>query len=119
MSLVLQEHLLTAFYMFRLLSLTFAGKFRGTEEQLHHVHESPAAMTFPLICLAILSAIGGFVGVPAIFMKNGDRLGDFLSPVFADSNKILIATSAKSSNGNYIDGRFICAYINCMYMGME
>ena len=35
--------LLTAFYMFRLLALTFAGKFRGTEEQLHHVHESPAS----------------------------------------------------------------------------
>jgi NADH-quinone oxidoreductase subunit L len=83
--------LLTAFYMFRLLSLTFAGKFRGTEEQLHHVHESPAAMTFPLICLAILSAIGGFIGVPEIFMKNGNKLGDFLSPVFIDSNKILIS----------------------------
>jgi NADH-quinone oxidoreductase subunit L len=83
--------LLTAFYMFRLLSLTFAGKFRGTEEQLHHLHESPAAMTFPLICLAVLSAIGGFIGVPGIFMKNGDKLGDFLSPVFADSNRILIS----------------------------
>lgn len=83
--------LLTAFYMFRLLSLTFAGKFRGTEDQLHHVHESPASMTFPLISLAILSVIGGLVGIPGVFMKNGDKLGDFLSPVFADSNKILVA----------------------------
>src|SRR5690242_5859536 len=81
--------LLTAFYMFRLLSMTFAGKFRGTDEQLHHVHESPAAITFPLICLAILSAIGGLVGIPEIFAKNADRLGDFLAPVFADSDKIL------------------------------
>ena len=80
--------LLTAFYMFRLLALTFAGKFRGTEEQLHHVHESPAAITIPLIILAILSAIGGFVGIPEVFMKNGHKLGDFLSPVFAHSKKI-------------------------------
>ncbi|MGH2648409.1 MAG: NADH-quinone oxidoreductase subunit L [Ginsengibacter sp.] len=88
--------LLTAFYMFRLLSLTFAGKFRGTEEQLHHLHESPAAMTFPLICLAILSAVGGLTGIPEIFMKDGNKLGDFLSPVFADSNKVL-ATNTTSS----------------------
>jgi NADH-quinone oxidoreductase subunit L len=53
---------LTAFYMFRLLFVTFFGGFRGTEEQRHHVHEGPAAMTIPLIILAILSIIGGFVG---------------------------------------------------------
>lgn len=88
--------LLTAFYMFRLLALTFAGKFRGTEEQLHHLHESPPAITFPLICLAVLSAIGGLVGIPEIFMKNGNKLGDFLSPVFADSNKILVTNTTSS-----------------------
>lgn len=83
--------LLTAFYMFRLLSLTFAGKFRGTNEQLHHVHESPGRITFPLICLAVFSAIGGFVGIPEVFVKNGNKLADFLSPIFTDSNKILVA----------------------------
>ena len=88
--------LLTAFYMFRLLALTFAGKFRGTDEQMHHLHESPPAITFPLICLAILSAIGGLVGIPEIFMKNGNKLGDFLSPVFADSNKILVTNTTSS-----------------------
>ena len=88
--------LLTAFYMFRLLSLTFAGKFRGTEEQLHHLHESPRAMTFPLVCLAVLSVIGGLVGIPEIFIKNGNKLGDFLSPVFSDSNKILISQTTSS-----------------------
>jgi NADH-quinone oxidoreductase subunit L len=51
--------LLTAFYMFRLLFITFTGKFRGTEEQKHHLHESPSAMTIPLIILAILSAVVG------------------------------------------------------------
>ncbi|MEO8415312.1 MAG: NADH-quinone oxidoreductase subunit L [Ginsengibacter sp.] len=91
--------LLTAFYMFRLLALTFAGKFRGTEDQLHHVHESPSAMTFPLICLAVLAAIGGLVGIPGVLLKNGDRLGDFLSPVFADSNKILAANTTSPQTG--------------------
>src|SRR6187402_1067252 len=58
--------LLTAFYMFRLLFVTFTGKFRGTHEQEHHLHESPALITFPLIVLGILSAVGGFVGLPAL-----------------------------------------------------
>lgn len=75
--------LLTAFYMFRLLFITFTGKFRGTQEQAHHLHESPAAMTIPLIILAILSIIGGFVGIPEVLVHGGDRLGAFLSPVIA------------------------------------
>ncbi len=56
--------MLTAFYMFRLLFLTFYGKFRGTHEQEHHLHESPASMTFPLIVLASLSVVGGLLGLP-------------------------------------------------------
>ena len=56
--------MLTAFYMFRLLFLTFFGKFRGTHEQEHHLHESPPSMTFPLIVLAILSVVGGALGLP-------------------------------------------------------
>ncbi|MGN6165330.1 MAG: NADH-quinone oxidoreductase subunit L, partial [Flavisolibacter sp.] len=72
---------LTAFYMFRLLFITFFGGFRGTDEQKHHVHESPAAMTIPLIVLAILAVVGGFINVPAIFTKGGERLTEFLSPV--------------------------------------
>ncbi len=70
---------LTAFYMFRLLFITFSGGFRGTEEQRHHVHESPAAMTIPLVILAILSIAGGFIGIPEIFVQGWDRLGAFLS----------------------------------------
>jgi NADH-quinone oxidoreductase subunit L len=72
---------LTAFYMFRLLFVTFFGSFRGTEEQRHHVHESPAAMTIPLIVLAVLSIIGGFVGIPELFMHGGEKLSEFLAPV--------------------------------------
>ncbi|MFN2457766.1 MAG: NADH-quinone oxidoreductase subunit L [Chitinophagaceae bacterium] len=76
---------LTAFYMFRLLFVTFNGTFRGTEEQRLHIHESPATMTIPLIILAILSVIGGFVGVPEIFMNDGDKVAEFLSPVVPKS----------------------------------
>jgi NADH-quinone oxidoreductase subunit L len=70
--------MLTGFYMFRLLLLTFHGSFRGTEEQKHHVHESPAAMTVPLIILAILSFAGGFIELPAVFGETADRLTQFL-----------------------------------------
>ncbi|GGK61767.1 NADH dehydrogenase subunit L [Rufibacter glacialis] len=72
---------MTAFYMFRLLYLAFFGNFRGTEEQRQHLHESPAVMTIPLIILAILSTIGGFMGLPAVFSQN-HLLGNFLSPIY-------------------------------------
>ena len=56
--------LMTAFYMFRLLWLTFLGKSRMTHEVEHHVHESPANMTGGLVLLAVLSAVGGFIALP-------------------------------------------------------
>ena len=80
--------MMTAFYMFRLYAMTFLGKFRGTHEQEHHLHESPAAITIPLIILAILAVIGGWVGIPEVFMHGGHRLETFLEPVFAQSNAI-------------------------------
>jgi len=82
--------MMTAFYMFRLYAMTFLGKFRGTHEQEHHLHESPKAITIPLIILAILSVIGGWVGIPEIFMHGGHRLEEFLAPVFAQSNAITV-----------------------------
>ena len=54
----------TAFYMFRLYFLTFTGKFRGTHDQEHHLHESPAVMNIPIVVLAVLSVVGGFIGLP-------------------------------------------------------
>ncbi|HEX2682392.1 MAG TPA: NADH-quinone oxidoreductase subunit L, partial [Ferruginibacter sp.] len=77
---------MTAFYMFRLYAMTFLGKFRGTHEQEHHLHESPPAITIPLIILAVLSVIGGLIGIPEVFMHGGHRLEAFLEPVFAQSN---------------------------------
>ncbi|CAM2773553.1 NADH-quinone oxidoreductase subunit L [Flavobacterium succinicans] len=56
--------IMTAFYMFRLMFLTFFQDFRGTAEQKHHLHESPALITVPLIILAILATIGGLISLP-------------------------------------------------------
>lgn len=72
--------MMTAFYMFRLYFLTFRGSFRGTEDQHHHLHESPAAMTIPLIVLAILSVVGGYVGVPEV-LGGHNEIGKFLGSV--------------------------------------
>lgn len=67
--------MMTAFYMFRLYFLTFHGKFRGTEEQHHHLHESPKSMTIPLVVLAILAVVGGAIGIPGSHL-----LDHFLNP---------------------------------------
>jgi NADH-quinone oxidoreductase subunit L len=72
--------LLTAFYMFRLYILAFQGAPRMTHEVEHHVHESPPTMTIPLIVLAVLSVVGGWVGLP--FQEGGHLLGRWLAPVF-------------------------------------
>lgn len=71
---------LTAFYMFRLYFMTFAGELRNKETQ---VHESPSNMTIPLVVLAVLSAVGGFLGIPELFAKNAHKLNQFLSGVVA------------------------------------
>lgn len=76
--------LLTAFYMFRLFFLTFSGTSRASKEVADHIHESPPTMTLPLIVLAVLSAIGGFIGIPEVFGAS-HALGDFLAPVFEQS----------------------------------
>lgn len=77
--------LMTCFYMFRLYYLTFWGKFRGTHEQEHHLHESPKSMTIPLFILALLAIVGGFMGIPDAFMRNAHWLSHFLSGVLTDT----------------------------------
>ncbi len=83
--------LLTAFYMFRLYSLTFLGNFRGTAHQQEHLHESPIAMTVPLMVLAFFAVVAGFVGIPALFAPNAHALEHFLAPVFAGSTALVHA----------------------------
>jgi len=82
---------LTAFYMFRLVVLTFYGQPRYNTEKLHP-HESPTVMTFPLIILAVLAAIGGFIGLPH-YTGATNLLENFLSPVFEKSLSIKNAYS--------------------------
>ena len=71
---------MTAFYMFRLYATTFLGQFRGTEAQASHLHESPVSMTIPLMILAVLSAVGGAMGVPEI-LGGHHWLGHHLSSI--------------------------------------
>lgn len=82
--------LMTAYYMFRLLFLTFFGSFRGTTHQKEHLHESPTLMTFPLIVLALLSVVGGFIGIPQVIgevlgMEQSHHLEHYLSSVITAS----------------------------------
>ena len=88
---------MTAFYMFRLYFLTFHGPSRVPEEVAHHIHESPNSMTVPLLLLAVLSAVGGFIQVPLI--EGGQRLEAFLEPVFADAAAFVPAAHAAASEG--------------------
>jgi NADH-quinone oxidoreductase subunit L len=73
---------LTAFYMTRLVALTFMGSFRGGSEKEHHLHESPSVMTMPLMILAVLSVVGGVIGLPAL-THLPNILHDFLGPVLS------------------------------------
>jgi NADH-quinone oxidoreductase subunit L len=74
--------IMTAFYMFRLMYLTFFKEFRGTEEQKHHLHESPSLITIPLIILAILATIGGAINLPGSFWLN-----HYLEPILATKHE--------------------------------
>ena len=80
--------LLTAFYMSRLVFLTFFGKSRVSHEVEHHIHESPRVMTIPLMLLAILALIGGWVGIPQI-LGGSNHFEHFLAPVFAQAQSHL------------------------------
>ncbi len=73
--------ILTAFYMFRLIFLTFQGEERLEPEAKEHLHESPPVMTIPLGILAFFSIIAGFIGVPAVFGEKLNWFNQFLGPV--------------------------------------
>jgi NADH-quinone oxidoreductase subunit L len=83
---------MTAFYMFRLYATTFLGKFRGTDEQAHHLHESPFAMTLPLILLALASAIAGAIGIPAL-MGGHHWLSHQLTPIVGETKEVALSHS--------------------------
>ena len=74
--------MMTAFYMFRLIYLTFYSRARMSHEVEHHIHESPKSMTVPLIILAICSIFAGWLGWPHS-LRGSDHFAKFLEPVFA------------------------------------
>jgi len=71
---------MTAFYMFRALFMTFFGESRVDEHVAHHIHESPKIMTVPLMILAVLSIIGGYIGIPHV-LGGANHIHEFLAPV--------------------------------------
>ena len=110
--------ILTAFYMFRLYAMTFLGKFRGTHEQEHHLHESSKAITIPLIILAVLSVIGGWVGIPEIFMHGGHRIEEFLAPIFAQSSAITEKYSLAYSTEFILMGISVAASLIALFYAL-
>jgi NADH-quinone oxidoreductase subunit L len=81
---------MTAFYMFRLVFLTFFGESRVPPEVEHHIHESPRSMTVPLILLALLSVVGGWIGWPES-LGGSDHFAKFLDPVIARHAEVVAA----------------------------
>jgi NADH-quinone oxidoreductase subunit L len=79
---------MTAFYMFRLMYLTFHGRPRMSHEAEHHIHESPVSMTAPLVALALCAVFAGFLGWPHS-LGGSDRFTAFLEPVFASEARVL------------------------------
>jgi NADH-quinone oxidoreductase subunit L len=80
--------LMTAFYMFRLMYLTFYSRPRMSHDVEHHIHESPASMTVPLVTLALCAIVAGWLGWPHS-LGGSDRFTKFLEPVFAPEARVL------------------------------
>ena len=75
---------LTAFYMFRMIYLTFHGESRVDSHTAEHVHESPLSMTIPLMILALLAVIGGFFGVPHVFHLIPNGMENYFQGFFTE-----------------------------------
>ena len=80
--------LLTVFYMFRMLYVTFYGQERASSDKVSHIHESPNNMIIPLVILAFLSMVAGIICIPDS-LGGTHKLAQFLSPVFIESSKII------------------------------
>ena len=89
---------MTAFYMARLVSLTFFGENRASPEVRGHIHESPATMTVPLVILAVLSLVGGWIGIPH-FMGGLAHFETWLEPVFAGGHQVATAAHGAAAHG--------------------
>jgi NADH-quinone oxidoreductase subunit L len=94
---------MTAFYMFRLVNMTFFGTSRVDHEAEHHLHESPNSMTVPLIILAGLSIVGGWVGIPDSIWRGGDKFTEFLAPVMAKHADEGAEAATQAASGNSME----------------
>ncbi len=106
---------LTAFYMFRLVNMTFFGTSRVSPEAEHHLHESPASMTVPLTILAVLSIIGGWIGWPEA-LGGSDRFANFLAPVIAHHPEA--AAAAQESGGHGMEYVLMVASVAVALLGI-
>jgi len=108
---------MTAFYSFRLLFLVFHGEFRGSEEQRHHLCESPAVVTWPLMLLAVGAVASGWFGVPALLGGN-NHWGHFLEPVLGHPQVQVTATTEALLMGGSIlagaGGIGLAYYLYCL-----
>jgi len=112
---------LTAFYMFRLYHMTFSGTFRGTEDQAHHLHESPRTMLIPLEVLAAGSILAGYLGFPAVL---GERVGfpnvfeRFLEPVFESAHETLPVVFRAGAPGHGMELTLMAASVTVALLGI-
>ena len=88
MAILSVSSLITAFYMFRLVFLTFFNTYRGSEESKHHIHESPWTITVPLIILCVCSVLGGLLNLPDL-VKSNHWMSHYLSAVTAPSAELI------------------------------
>ena len=100
---------LTAFYMMRLVVLTFYGENRASDGVRKHIHESPAVMTMPLMILALLSVCGGWIGWPQ-FLGGQNHFEHWLEPVFSQQHAVhaaLVPTAAEQGEPAVVTGEIV------------
>ncbi|NIP57163.1 MAG: NADH-quinone oxidoreductase subunit L [Gemmatimonadetes bacterium] len=121
--LALAAAILTAFYMTRLMVMTFHGRNRTGEEEAGHLHEAPAVMTVPLITLAVLSVVGGWINVPETIGRSvlggfgalpmSEWLHEWLHPVVEAADEIRVANAGEfAHHAPFGGGEFAWALVS-------
>jgi NADH-quinone oxidoreductase subunit L len=112
---------MTAFYMFRLYHMTFSGTFRGTEDQWHHVHESPRSMVLPLQVLAVGSIGAGLLGVPALLgevLHIPNVFEHFTEPIFEAAHEALPQVFTAAPPAHTIEMALMAASVTIAAFGI-
>jgi len=108
---------LTALYIWRLMFLTFFGKSRVSHEAEHHLHESPPVMWIPLVVLAVLSVVGGWIGWPAA-LGGSNRFEHWLEPVFEPAARILAAEEAAHGVAHSVSQEYLLMFLSVAMAGL-